>query len=111
MKKNVFSFVIICFLVTVWTCAVACTMYDKAKTAEQYTTRFYPLSTSVYHVSYATDTVTVIDGLGNLWQFKGAEDWAIKDICACLMDSNNTPDISDDTIVKVRYSGSWGCGE
>lgn len=65
----------------------------------------YPLTTVVYNISEATDTVTVEDYNGNLWQFKGVEDWNLNDICSCLMDSKGTMLIKDDEIVKVRYNG------
>ena len=69
----------------------------------------YPMTTVVVHVSRATDTVTVQDFNGNLWQFKGVEDWDIGDICSCIMNDNGTELIDDDKIVKVKYDG-WFSG-
>lgn len=65
----------------------------------------YPMTAIVYNISEATDTVTIKDFNGNLWQFKGVEDWAVNDICSCIMNSKGTVYIKDDEIVKVRYSG------
>ena len=65
----------------------------------------YGLTTVVFDVSYATDTVTVEDFNGNLWQFDGVEDWVKGDICTLVMDSKGTAEIKDDTIISVHYSG------
>ena len=65
----------------------------------------YPMTMIVYNISDATDTVTLKDFNGNLWQFKGVSDWAINDICSCIMDNRGTALIKDDKIVKVQYSG------
>lgn len=65
----------------------------------------YSLTTVVTYVSEANDTVTVKDFNGNLWQFKGVEDWDEGDICSCVMDSKGTNLIKDDEIVSTHYSG------
>ncbi len=65
----------------------------------------YGLTTIVFDVSYSTDTVTVKDFNGNLWQFDGVEDWVENDICTLVMDSKGTIEIKDDTIVSVHYNG------
>jgi len=67
----------------------------------------YPMTTVVTHVSRTTNTVTVQDFNGNLWQFKGVEDWDIGDICSCIMSDNGTELIDDDKIVKVKYDGRF----
>lgn len=110
-RKNYFRFVLVCFLITIAACSCFCITYHEMQKAKNYTTNYYPLSTSVYHISYLTDIVTVVDSAGNLWQFTGVDDWQIKDICACIMDSKGTAEIKDDEIISVRYSGTWGCGE
>ena len=66
---------------------------------------WYGMTAVVTHISEATDTVTIKDFNGNLWQFKGVEDWAIDDVVSCIMDSKGTALIKDDEIVKVQYSG------
>lgn len=97
MKKSLAIIIILltisCF--SIITCAVV-----SANTKNE-----YPLTTVVYDVSKATDTVTVIDYNGNLWQFKGVEDWTVDDVCSCIMNSKGTALIKDDEIVKVQYSG------
>ncbi len=65
----------------------------------------YPLTTVVFEVSKETDIVTVVDFNGNLWQFKGTEDWEVGDICSCIMKSKGTSLIKDDEIKKTRYDG------
>lgn len=65
----------------------------------------YPMCCVVENVSAGNDTVTIRDFNGNLWQFKGIEDWETGDICACIMSTNGTEEITDDEIVSVKYSG------
>ena len=67
--------------------------------------RLYGMTTVVTHVSYDTDTVTVRDFNGNLWQFKDTEDWSVDDVATCIMDNKGTTLIKDDEILKVRYNG------
>ena len=70
----------------------------------------YPQSMTVVQIDEATDTVTCEDATGNLWQFKGIEDWFIGDIAAMIMDSKGTAEISDDEIITIRYCGSCSDG-
>lgn len=67
----------------------------------------YGITAIVTNVSQTTDTVTIKDFNGNLWQFKGIEDWEVDDIASCVMDNKGTAEIKDDVIVSVRYSGYW----
>lgn len=66
---------------------------------------FYAQTTIVEEVHEANDLVTVRDFNGNLWQFKGIEDWEAGDICSIIFNSKGTENIEDDEIVSVRYSG------
>lgn len=65
----------------------------------------YPQTMTVVQVDIATDTVTCEDATGNLWQFKGVEDWQVNDIVSMIMNDNGTEEVFDDEIVKVRYNG------
>lgn len=65
----------------------------------------YPQTMTVVQVDIATDTVTCEDATGNLWQFKGVEDWQVNDIVSMIMNDNGTEEIFDDRIVKIRYNG------
>jgi hypothetical protein len=65
----------------------------------------YGMTAIVTNVSQATDTVTIEDFNGNLWQFEGIEDWAVNDVVSCVMDGQGTDLIKDDVIIKVQYSG------
>ena len=56
-------------------------------------------------VNVENDVVTLKDSNGEYWEFEGAEDWMINDICACIMNDNATEKIYDDEIVKVKYCG------
>lgn len=67
----------------------------------------YGMTAVVTNVSQATNTVTIEDFNGNLWQFKGIEDWTIDDIASCVMDNKGTIEIKDDEIISVHYSGYW----
>lgn len=73
--------------------------------AISYQENFYSMTTVVSHVSKVTDTVTIEDFSGNLWQFKGVEDWKIGDIASCVMDSKGNEEIEDDEIIRVNFSG------
>ena len=69
----------------------------------------YPQTTIV--VKVYNDVVTLQDFNGNLWEFTGAEDWQVGDICSCIMNNNGTENIFDDEIIKVEYDGYfpiWG---
>lgn len=65
----------------------------------------YPRTMVVYQMNHETDTVTLIDSTRNLWTFQGIEDWEIGDICSCILNTNGTEIITDDTIVTTRYNG------
>ena len=66
-------------------------------------TRYYPLTTKVIKVE--NDTVTIKDNNGFIWEFKGSEDWEVKDICTCIMNDKGTQTIFDDEIVTTKYDG------
>lgn len=61
----------------------------------------------VIKVNHKTNVVTCKDYTGNLWKFKGCEDWMIGDIVGMVMNDNGTPNkLKDDKIVNVRYNGT-----
>lgn len=51
------------------------------------------------------DVVTAECFNGNQFQFIGAEDYMVNDVVSMLMYGNNTDIITDDIILKVKYSG------
>jgi len=65
----------------------------------------YPMTGIVTEVDRKNDIVTIKDFNGNLWEFKGCEDWEENDICSCIMNNKGTENIKDDEIIKVKYSG------
>lgn len=68
---------------------------------------FYPKSCVVVNVDYNTDTVTIEDSVGLLWDFQGCDDWQEEDIVALIMFNNfTTLGIYDDMIVRTRYCGT-----
>lgn len=64
---------------------------------------FYPKCGRVFEVNYDTDSVIVVDSLGSLWEFSGAEDWCVDDMCAMIMYTGFTKCIYDDAIVRCWY--------
>lgn len=51
------------------------------------------------------DVLILIDCNENEWIWEGAEDYAIGDIVAAIMEDNSTITIYDDTIITLRYAG------
>lgn len=64
----------------------------------------YALTTFVIETDAKNDLVILEDGNGNLWQFRGVEDWEVGDCASLTMNDNGTPEIYDDVIVNARYS-------
>lgn len=62
---------------------------------------WYPMDTVVVQVDQSTNTVTIKDDEGNLWQFKDVKGWEEGHHCNCLMDNNRTTTKEDDKILKV----------
>ena len=88
--------------------------------------QIYSMSAVVYQVDPETDTVTIVDKMGCLWQFSGiasndkdfmkhknrfAENWwspwVEGDEVTVIMDTRNTPVITDDVILKVTYDEAF----
>lgn len=65
----------------------------------------YPRAMQVVEFETETDTVVCVDATGLEWAFYGIEDWEIGDLVVCIMDTNETDVITDDSIVEIRYSG------
>lgn len=70
------------------------------------TSHLYPNAGIVAEVNREADTVTVETQNGHMWEFYGAEDWMIGDLCAMLMNDMGTAEVTDDEIVSVRYCGT-----
>jgi cell division protein FtsX len=106
-KNSGFTFFMACFTLFI-ICFTIGGFILLVKNHERKNGNVYPMTTVVVDVSEATDTVTVKDYNGNLWQFKGVEDWEINDIATLLMDSNGTEEIKDDFIsAPPRYNGRF----
>ena len=65
----------------------------------------YAMTTVVVSLDYDADVVECMDFNGNVWAFDGCEDWQLMDVCALLMDDNDTETIYDDVILSARYNG------
>lgn len=65
----------------------------------------YPAVFVVHEIDYATDTVTLIDFNGWMWDVCGVEDFMIGDVVGAIMDDVGTETIYDDEIQCIRYCG------
>lgn len=70
---------------------------------------FYPETAIVREVSATTDLVVVETCTGNLFTFRGTEDWEVGDSVSMIMDSRATDTVEDDEIVSTKYAG-WKLG-
>lgn len=102
MTKNSDVLIIIIIVLVVGILGTLVVYYSKPETGDGY----YALTTRVEDISEAADLVLVEDSNGNLWAFKGVEDWQIGDCASLLMRNNGTENIKDDEIISARYS-SW----
>lgn len=63
-------------------------------------------------VGVTTDTMTIQDINGNLWDVDyNPEDMYIYDLVSMIMDTNGTEEIYDDTVVRWDYNGWISAGE
>ena len=63
----------------------------------------YVLKGSIMCVNDSTNKVYVITDDGNVFVFKGIEDWLVNDRCILLMDNKGTNNIKDDVIIQTIY--------
>lgn len=66
---------------------------------------FYPMSGWVTEIDRGSDTVVFEETNGNIWEFRGAEDYEVGDLISCIMSDNGTSDVRDDVVLKVRFCG------
>lgn len=64
---------------------------------------FYSNVAKVIDLDRDNDIVTVIDGIGYIWQFTECDDWMIGDYVSCIMYDMNTESITDDVILDYHY--------
>ena len=69
----------------------------------------YPRTMIVAGIDEANNRVILKDGVGYQWEISGVEDWEIGDLCSCIMDTNGTEIITDDSILVARYSANPEC--
>ena len=70
------------------------------------TSHLYAQAGIVTRVDHAQDIVEVTTQNGHMWEFYGAEDWMIGDLCAMMMNDMGTAEVTDDRIVSARYCGT-----
>lgn len=63
----------------------------------------YVLKGSIMCVNNSTNKVYVVTDDGNVFIFKGIEDWLVNDRCILLMDNKGTNNIKDDVIIQTIY--------
>lgn len=111
MKRSDIILSIICFvlllaLVTLFFFLVVHGQKPKDIGADLTNGWYYALTTKVVATDQEADIVTCEDCNGNLWQFRGVEDWEVGDCASLLMESHGTAQIEDDTIRDARFS-AW----
>ena len=99
VNTNCVKVVLVCALVYVLLTLGMCALASPAH-AET-----YALTAVVVSLDYDADVVEVEDYVGNVWAFEGCEDWQVMDVCAMMMDDNDTATIYDDVILSTRYNG------
>lgn len=65
----------------------------------------YPAVFVVHEIDRTTDTLTLIDFNGWMWDVYGAEDFDIGDVVGAIMDDVGTEVIYDDEVQCIRYCG------
>lgn len=65
----------------------------------------YPIVAVVSKVDRAQNIVTFETNNGVLFEWEGVEDLEVNDTCALMMCDMGTPEIKDDVILSIRYSG------
>lgn len=65
----------------------------------------YPKTFVVSACDLDNDKVFIVDANGNEWAISGIEDWMEGDVASAIMSDNGTPEIYDDAILDIRYSG------
>lgn len=68
--------------------------------------RYYTKMSTVLEVNNYDDSVIVVDEYGEMWEFYGAEDWAVADYCELIFSESGVPGYFwDDAIVGTIYKG------
>ena len=81
---------------------------EAARLAAMAVDNFYTRTGLVVDLDYDTDTVTVVDGVGFIWQFTGCEDYCVGDLVEILMQKAGDPEnIFDDVIYSTCYAGFY----
>ena len=61
----------------------------------------YSKIVTVVNVDRANDVIIIRDNLGYLWEFEDTATWHIGQVCKCVMNTNSTETIFDDSIVSI----------
>lgn len=65
----------------------------------------YPAVFVVHEIDRTTDTLTLIDFNGWMWDVYGVEDFEIGDVVGAVMDDMGTKIVHDDEIQCIQYCG------
>ena len=66
----------------------------------------YSQTYAVVGVDRVSDTVFIESAGGMVFAFEGVEDYDVGDLVSCIMWTSGTPEVFDDVIMSVRYSGT-----
>ena len=81
------------------------------KTNTAYADGFYTMEGEVIYLDEKRDDVIIQMNDGSLWVLHEIEDWLVGDYCRCIISNMGTPEIHDDEIISIRYTGYFGMGE
>lgn len=65
----------------------------------------YATTGLITELNYETNEVIFENFNGYEYAFYGIEDWAVNDCVSVILYDNGTPEIFDDEVVDVKYSG------
>lgn len=68
------------------------------------TDNLYLTKGTIMDINTTKDIVTVVTVDGQLFSFKGVEDWLINDDCVLSFDNKGTTDVKDDIIIDILYN-------
>lgn len=97
MKKYIFKGFLAAF--------IAATIFLSIITGAKAKSDTYPTTFRVYAIDRQHDLLILQDFNGYIWTWEGVEDWEPGDIASAIMDDNGTKNITDDSIMKLKYSG------
>lgn len=106
-NKTLFTIVIvITILITMYSISLNKTKANNRinNTNTVSTDNLYLTKGTVIDINTTKDIVTVVTVDGQLFSFKGVEDWLINDDCVLSFDNKGNTDVKDDIIIDILYN-------